>query len=1176
MKNKSYLVETDTDISSDIISRKEFLIFKRSVELSRLADALQESNDALHIIPKFLISQNIPESNYLELRSYQMLTRNYLNPNTPYSRLLLKWETGHGKTIAAISIAMNFIDYYKKQEETDIGSVYIIGFTQTIFKDELLKYPEFGFITRDELTQLNVLKRVSHSGNISSIENLRKFTTNLRKRLYNRKNNGFFKFIGYKELANHLFIYNADKIDLTIINENEISNLIATGKLKINKKLLEEFANSLIICDEIHNVYNTREKNNWGIALQTILNRHKSCRALFLSATPLNNSPTEIIDLLNLLLPREYYASLNKADFFDTTDKIQTLKKSKEVELTNYLKGRVSYIRDRNPAFISTKKMLGVAVPGIEYLTFIRCPMSKFHYNTYKVVEAENKDTLGQDGQYLIDYLIPDPEVKDAYKSKQLGLYKPRDIKTKINAAPKAWQEKNGINYNETDEIISGSVLKQNTISTISAKYSTMVNTIMHNITHARGKMFIYHNYIHMTGTLFIQEILLQNNILSEFGNSTPNTLCICGRAQKNHSTSEMQINTVHYFQPVRFTIVHSNLEKTQISRSLEKFNNATNITGSQLMILVGSKIMKEAHSINSVRNIIVMSRPDNISSLIQIIGRAIRLNSHKLLPAKQQHVDISILVSSVPGLKTLSYEEVKYKTKVETFKVIQQIEKLMHVNAIDTYFNYDTIWESNTHEQFGLDILPYTNNTFKPHELNLSTFNAYHAKFEVDYFITIIKRLFIETSSVWTYKDLYTAVKYPPFSIEINPLITQDIFNIALNTILYNKSITYVEPSITNLSDELIAINLIDKIQNSDDKILVIIDTIPYVITHIGELYTLVSLYNEDIFVDTESVYRNIQLENIQSIDVLQYLQHESISYESKKIKFINKWKFTELLNLESALCDFGIMFHITLAEDIIVYVFSIFTQSNKKKDENHTFYLKMLYFYDLYQLIAWANMLDTTLEVKYAQYVTPVTIQLDNKNVNVQDSESKQLITTLNRSNKEWITTGLQKEYNNNLNASEKLFDTVYQKTKNPKKVLANLLPVGHYFKHIARFYLPSGWFNYTPAQQIIKENDIIIGIDQRSSTGIIIKFKLRSPMHHVQNYADSRLVEKGVACNSKTKLELKQIAKSLNIDTTNITNTEDFCTQIRKRLIYLELKEKGKEHPLKYFYNVIAFAI
>jgi hypothetical protein len=584
--DKSYIDETDINILSDIISRKEFFMFKKSADIARFTSKLQEINDSKNIIPKFLISENTPESNYLELKSYQMLTRNYINPNTPYSRLLLKWETGHGKTIAAISIAMNFIDYYKKQDTipNQVGSVYIIGFTRTIFKDELLKYPEFGFITREELEQLNNLKKLLYTNNLESIEKLRKFVTMLKKRLYNRRNNGFFKFIGYKELANNLFINN--KLDLTALNEKEITDAIKTGKIKINKDLLNSFANSLLICDEIHNVYNTYEKNNWGIALQIILNAHDSCRALFLSATPLNNSPTEIIDLLNLLLPRKYYACLNKEDFFTTVNRTQIIKKSKEVELSNYLKGRVSFIRDRNPKFISTRKMLGEAISGIDYLKFVRCPMSKFHYNTYKQIYNENI-TLGQDGQYLVDCLFPDPDVKNAFKSTELGLYKSKDIKSKISNAPALWRGKNGISYNEADEIVTGHILRKDTLGTISNKYYVMINMVLKNITESRGKMFIYHNYIHMTGTMFIREILLQNNIIGEFDNSNINTICICGKKKKEHVTDELEYvsDLLHYFQPVRFAIVHSNLEKSVIAKSLEKFNNVDNVNGSNLLI---------------------------------------------------------------------------------------------------------------------------------------------------------------------------------------------------------------------------------------------------------------------------------------------------------------------------------------------------------------------------------------------------------------------------------------------------------------------------------------------------------------------------------------------------------------------------------------------------------------
>src|SRR6185369_13997027 len=167
--------------------------------------------------------------------------------------------------------------------------------------------------------------------------------------------------------------------------------------------------------------------------------------------------------------------------------------------------------------------------------------------------------------------------------------------------------------------------------------------------------------------------------------------------------------------------------------------------------------------------NIFIMSIPDNIPTLIQIIGRAIRLNSHLLLPMEKRHVDIHIFVSSMENLKTLSYEEEHYQNKIKTYKVIQSLEKIMHESAIDSYFNYDEIWnmqKKTISSDYELNILPYKLEKFNPGELNLSTFNTYYAKKAIEYYIYMIKRLFIETSSVWTYAHLYEAIRRPPFIV--------------------------------------------------------------------------------------------------------------------------------------------------------------------------------------------------------------------------------------------------------------------------------------------------------------------------------------------------------------------------------------------------------------------------
>ena len=171
---------------------------------------------------------------------------------------------------------------------------------------------------------------------------------------------------------------------------------MCSSDLQINKELLSKFRNSLIICDEIHNVYNSLDKNNWGVAIQYILDNSPTTRAIFMSATPLNNSPTEIIDLLNLLLPKDN--KLVKEEFFTQE---RELKPGALKKISEYCQGRVSFLRDVNPKYFPRRRILGEHISGIKYLKFIRCPMSKFHYDTYKEVYQR---ALPQDSQYLIDF----------------------------------------------------------------------------------------------------------------------------------------------------------------------------------------------------------------------------------------------------------------------------------------------------------------------------------------------------------------------------------------------------------------------------------------------------------------------------------------------------------------------------------------------------------------------------------------------------------------------------------------------------------------------------------------------------------------------------------------------------------------------------------------------------
>lgn len=1162
----SYLDEDDKNLTNDILKRKEFQL-------------LNVKTSTTNIIPSFLIKGN---GVYLEFHAFQMFVENYINPNTNYSRLLIKFETGLGKTVSALSIAMNFIKFYQKQEElfpnSEIGSVFIIGFTQQIFRDELFKYSEFGFISREEIEKLNLMKKQSYLGNLQEIENLKRFMTILKKRLNSRKGNGFFKFIGYKELTNHLFI-KSDELNLPQLTEEEMLAHIESGKILINKELLASFSNSLLICDEIHRVYNSKEKNNWGVALQTILNHHKSARAVFLSATPLNNSATEVIDLLNLLLPRQNHPHINKQDLFDQEKKEAKLRPDKIDFLRNAFRGRISFMRNRNPNQIATKHFMGESISGIDYLKFIRCKMSKFQYNTYK--QVTDGDVISQDAQYIVDFAIPDPTKNKPYED--IGLCRSKEIQDKLLTASVTWKNKFGLQYNSKKEIVTGASLQLDHIGNISAKYKQVIYDVINTIKNDGGKMFIYHNHIHMSGTLFIQEIMQQNGILSEFDSSNDSTICsICGLIRKLHKKKDLEYISAkdeHLFQPARFVIVHSNLDKKTISRSFEKFNHINNVDGSKFMIIIGSKIIKESYSMNSVRNILITSRPDDISTLIQIIGRAARLNSHKHLPHAKRQVKIFIYTSQLPGTSILSYEELKYMEKIKDYKLIQKIEKIMHESAIDAYINYDKIWaKSDEDKNFELTILPYDKPIFKSNELNLSTFNAFHSKSEMHYIMYIIKRLFIEYSAAWKYDDLFKACKHPPFSIEMNgDIFSQEIFDIALSNLVHDEFAEYIEPIYSNGKD-----NLFDKLRDPDDKILIEKKGVSYIIQQVGEFYSMVPNVNNETIIVPEIIYRNLYSTKPYLMDIRDYLIFDmNYNYSEKKIKFINKWNGVSINNMELAICDFGVKFHKDLLEEIITYSFDIWTNPNIKKSEYHQFYFKMLYYYDIHKLVAWAHTISDNLEKKYSKYVDKVKLNIKNikgfkSDVNIKESSGtiNLLISNINRQEPEWISTGMIKEYNNLLDASNSLFNGIYKK-KTPKKIPANYLPVGHFLTKIPRFYLPNEGWREDPTYILhgdSKENNIIIGYDSRSKTGLSIKFKLRSPVQNIKQFRDARMIERGAICLTKSKEFLKNIAKKLGIENiSDIGSVDNICSVIRAKLLYNELKSRANNEKIRWFYFV-----
>ena len=144
-----------------------------------------------------------------------------------------------------------------------------------------------------------------------------------------------------------------------------------------------------------------------------------------------------------------------------------------------------------------------------------------------------------------------------------------------------------------------------------------------------------------------------------------------------------------------------------------------------------------------------------------------------------------------------------------------------------------------------------------------------------------------------------------------------------------------------------------------------------------------------------------------------------------------------------------------------------------------------------------------------------------------------------------------------------------------KTTVKVSADILPIGHFLQKIPKFYHPEkGWFlspEYIVDNNQWVENPIIIGYNVKSSNqGMHVRFKIRKPIQNIKIYKDARLIERGSVCNTRPKPYLLNLCKKLMIKINPKYSIEKICSEIKARLMYLELLERSKGTCVKFFYT------
>jgi len=270
-----------------------------------------------------------------ELLPQQAFVRNFMSFQTPYNSLLLFHGLGSGKTCSAIGVCEEMRDYLKQM---GISKQIIIvaspnvqdNFKLQLFDERKLKEVDGIWTTKGCLGN-KLLKEINPTG-MKGIP--REKVIQQVKNLINVS----YYFVGYLQFSND------------IVRKSGNPELSTESKIR---NLQNEYSDSLIVIDEVHNIRISDDNENKTVAknLMYLVSVVNNLRLLLLSATPMFNNYKEIVWLLNLMNMNDKRGIISVSDIFDKNGnfKPEVNGISGKDMLIRKATGYISYVRGENP-----------------------------------------------------------------------------------------------------------------------------------------------------------------------------------------------------------------------------------------------------------------------------------------------------------------------------------------------------------------------------------------------------------------------------------------------------------------------------------------------------------------------------------------------------------------------------------------------------------------------------------------------------------------------------------------------------------------------------------------------------------------------------------------------------------------------------------------------------------
>lgn len=617
----------------------------------------------------------------LELAPYQMFVRNFLSNQTPYNGLLLYHGVGTGKTCSAITMCEEYRDYMKQLRiskkilivaNVNVQENYrtqLFDETKLVLVNDVWTMPT-GCIGDKFLREINPM---SMSG-IPRQVMVRKIKTLIKNS---------YEFIAYTSFGTKL------QADLDRSDELQSTRIIEL-----------EYRNRFIVIDEVQNIKNREDPGQYERTANSILRvtRMTTMKLLLLSATPMYNSPDEIIWILNILNQNDKRAILDKSDIFDSNNNLK-VEHGKEIGkelLIRKATGYISYVRGENPytfpyriypsIFAKHHDIHSIEYPRfephgikimapIQHLSLYLVKMKEYQRAKYlEYVKNLKSITITDIGVPIQLLNIVYPELYDNTSIHDLngeqGLLNTMIVD--VRNGRQFYSYKPAI-LRKYGEIFSPSKI---------ARYSTKISTICDHVRNSKGIVLIYSRYI---GSGCIPMAFALESMGFTRYKDTP---------LLDHKHPKIGALTMKEddLPSAKYLLICGIKElSTERLSDIKELTDVENKYGANIKVVIITATAAEGIDLKNIRQIHIMDPWHHLNRIEQTIGRGIRECSHKNLPFEERNCEI-YLYATDNGTSRESMDLYMYRNSELKAIQIGKVSRVLKETAVDCLLNHEQL----------------------------------------------------------------------------------------------------------------------------------------------------------------------------------------------------------------------------------------------------------------------------------------------------------------------------------------------------------------------------------------------------------------------------------------------------------------------------------------------------